>query len=75
MLRSGGQSQTLVNGGRKKVHTTFDDGSELVRNASLHPRSTRPVEPLSVTRGSYTARIHMSNDPHLSRLRRQRSAG
>jgi hypothetical protein len=39
MLRTGGQSTTLVNGGRKKVHTTFDDGSELVRV----PLSTRTL--------------------------------
>ncbi|KAK3270352.1 hypothetical protein CYMTET_21250 [Cymbomonas tetramitiformis] len=30
MLRTGGKSTSVVSGGRKKVHTTFDDGSEMV---------------------------------------------
>lgn len=35
MLRAGGQSTTLVQGGRKKVHTTFPDGGELVSSLPL----------------------------------------
>ena len=49
MLRTGGQSTTLVNGGRKKVHTTFDDGSELVRaplsTRTLHRAASSPRLP------------------------------
>ena len=30
MLRQGGKSTSFVSGNRKTVHTTFNDGSELV---------------------------------------------
>mmetsp|Transcript_18696 Transcript_18696/g.25912 ORF Transcript_18696/g.25912 Transcript_18696/m.25912 type:complete len:201 (-) Transcript_18696:93-695(-) len=30
MLRDGGKSTTVVSGGRKKIHTTFEEGSEMV---------------------------------------------
>ena len=35
MFRKGGTSTSLNQGGRRKVHTTFDDGSELVEEFDL----------------------------------------
>ncbi len=35
MLRQGGKSSSFVAGGRRSVHTTFDDGAELIEEYDL----------------------------------------
>eukprot|EP00959_Pyramimonas_sp_CCMP1952_P232428 4857132-Pyramimonas_sp.AAC.1 len=49
MLRQGGQSTSVTNGGRKKVHTTFDDGSEMVDSSDWDETRPRDV-PAALTR-------------------------
>ena len=40
MLRQGGTSTSLVSNGRRKVHTTFEDESEMARSIIAGARST-----------------------------------
>lgn len=35
MFREGGHTTAIVSGGRRKVHTTFDDGSELIEEYEI----------------------------------------
>ena len=35
MLRAGGHSTSVVSGGRRKVHTTFEDGGEMVEEYDM----------------------------------------
>ena len=75
MLRAGGHSTSVVSGGRRKVHTTFEDGGEMVEEYDMKtseligagPPPPRPAPRPAPPRGSAATEADRAGGPRCAR--------